>query len=99
MLSNGTSVFCLQQNVYGGGSLAVGHRQRAARVGFADLDRFGSRRTPVPFDYAQGSGLWPAAKNDDKLMRGDYCAARFGARIAGIARDRVIGKTESRGPE
>jgi hypothetical protein len=29
--------FCLQQNVYGGGELAEGHRQRAAKVGFADL--------------------------------------------------------------
>jgi hypothetical protein len=33
------------------------------------------------------------------LLRGDYCAARLGSGIADIARDRVIGKTESRGPE
>ena len=72
----------------GGGSLAVGHRQRAAKVGFADLDRSAPLR-------ASTSGS--SARDDDSLLRGDYCAARLGSGIADIARDRAIGKTESRG--
>jgi hypothetical protein len=45
-------------------------------VGFADLDR-STRGCALPFDCAQGSGLRPLAKNDDKLEARRSCAAQL----------------------
>jgi hypothetical protein len=52
------------------GDLVIGNWE-----GFADLDR-STPGSAAPLRHAQGSGLRPAAGNDDKLRRGDSCAAR-----------------------
>jgi hypothetical protein len=71
-LSNGTLPFVFNKGSMGGGSLAEGHKQWAAKVGFADLDRSTPGYLPLQAKSALAGGPISPLAHDDSLMRGEF---------------------------